>query len=84
MSLYRDRNRSSAGVKAIAERRVEEIDRKILELEALSDSLGCLVKRCHGAERPDCPILDDLAGEHIWHPRACCWQFPVRCDNIHL
>jgi MerR family copper efflux transcriptional regulator len=62
MSLYRDRNRSSADVKAIAQRRVDEIERKIRELKALRDTLGCLVERCHGDERPDCPILDDLAG----------------------
>jgi MerR family transcriptional regulator, copper efflux regulator len=61
MSLYRDRNRSSADVKAIAQRRVEQIEAKILELKALRDTLGHLVERCHGDERPDCPILDDLA-----------------------
>ena len=62
LSLYRDRKRSSADVKAIAERRVTEIEAKILELKALRDTLGHLVERCHGDERPDCPILDDLAG----------------------
>lgn len=62
LSLYRDRNRSSGDVKAIAQRRIDEIDRKIVELRALRDTLGCLVERCHGDERPDCPILDDLAG----------------------
>ncbi len=60
MSLYRDRNRSSGDVKAIAQRRVVEIEAKILELKALRDTLGHLVERCHGDERPDCPILDDL------------------------
>jgi MerR family transcriptional regulator, copper efflux regulator len=61
MSLYRDRNRSSADVKAIAQHRVAEIEAKIVELKALRDTLGHLVERCHGDERPDCPILDDLA-----------------------
>jgi len=61
LSLYLDRGRSSADVKAVAQRRVDEIDRKILELQALRTTLGSLVKRCHGDERPDCPILDDLA-----------------------
>jgi len=61
LSLYRDRNRSSADVKAIARHRIEEIEAKILELKALRDTLGHLVERCHGDERPDCPILDDLA-----------------------
>lgn len=61
LSLYLDRGRSSANVKAMAKHRVDEIDRKILELQALRDTLGCLVEKCHGDDRPDCPILDDLA-----------------------
>lgn len=62
LSLYRDRKRSSADVKAIAERRVAEIDRKVRDLLSLRSTLGHLVERCHGDDRPDCPILDDLAG----------------------
>lgn len=61
LSLYQDRNRTSADVKAIAQRRIAEIEGKIRELEALRDTLGHLVERCHGDERPDCPILDDLS-----------------------
>ena len=61
LSLYLDRNRSSADVKAMAERRVDEIDGKIRELQALRGTLAQLVDRCHGDDRPDCPILDDLA-----------------------
>jgi Cu(I)-responsive transcriptional regulator len=61
LSLYQDRNRSSADVKAIAERRITDIDRKIRELLALRGTLGQLVEHCHGDDRPDCPILDDLA-----------------------
>lgn len=61
LSLYRDRRRSSADVKTIAERRVAEIDQKVRELLALRGALGRLVEQCHGDDRPDCPILDDLA-----------------------
>jgi Cu(I)-responsive transcriptional regulator len=61
LSLYRERDRSSADVKAIAERRIAEIDRKVAELLSLRSALGTLVERCHGDARPDCPILDDLA-----------------------
>jgi Cu(I)-responsive transcriptional regulator len=61
LSLYRERDRSSADVKAIAERRIAEIDRKVAELLSLRGALGTLVERCHGDARPDCPILDDLA-----------------------
>jgi MerR family copper efflux transcriptional regulator len=61
LSLYLDRDRSSADVKAMAQQRVGEIDNKIAELQALRDTLGCLIEQCHGDDRPDCPILDDLA-----------------------
>ena len=62
LSLYEDRSRASADVKTLAEAHLHRIDRKIAELEGLRGTLGSLVARCHGDERPDCPILDDLAG----------------------
>ena len=61
LSLYEDRARASADVKALAEAHLRRIDRKIAELEGLRGTLATLVARCHGDERPDCPILDDLA-----------------------
>ena len=64
LSLYRDRNRASADVKRIAKERVAEIEAKIVELESMRRTLDHLIERCHGDERPDCPILDDLAGEN--------------------
>ncbi len=65
LSLYQDRERASADVKALAQHRVEEIDRKIAELHTMRDALTHLMERCHGDDRPDCPILDDLAGEAV-------------------
>ncbi len=62
LSLYEDRGRASSDVKALAEAHLRRIDHKIAELEGLRGTLGHLVARCHGDERPDCPILDDLAG----------------------
>ncbi|TPE45644.1 Cu(I)-responsive transcriptional regulator [Amaricoccus solimangrovi] len=62
LSLYEDRGRASADVKTLAEERLAEIDRKIAELQGLKATLGELVHRCHGDDRPDCPILEDLAG----------------------
>lgn len=61
MSLYDDKNRASADVKRIAETRIADIDRKIAELQTLRTTLGNLVASCHGDDRADCPILDDLA-----------------------
>ena len=62
LSLYEDKNRASADVKALAERRVQEIDRRIAELKSLRLTLSRLISHCHGDDRPDCPILEDLAG----------------------
>ena len=63
LTLWRDRQRSSAQVKALAESHVAQIDHKIAELQAMRDTLVHLVERCHGDDRPDCPILEDLAGD---------------------
>ncbi|MBZ8134660.1 Cu(I)-responsive transcriptional regulator [Afifella sp. IM 167] len=62
LSLYGDRCRASADVKAIARGHIEEIDRKIGELEQMRATLSALVDACHGDARPDCPILEGLAG----------------------
>ena len=62
LSLYGDTARESAEVKAIAEAKLSEIDRKIAELRDLRSVLGHLVEACHGDHRPDCPILDGLSG----------------------
>jgi MerR family copper efflux transcriptional regulator len=60
LALYRDRNRSSHDVKRLALERVAALDRKIAELRQLRDVVAALAERCHGDDRPDCPILDDL------------------------
>ncbi len=62
LSLYSDRSRASADVKAIAVEKLQEIDRKIEELHSLRETLGHLVATCHGDNRPECPIIDGLAG----------------------
>ena len=63
LSLYRDESRASAEVKKLALERIEEIDGKIAELKGLRATLSRLAEACHGDDKPDCPILDDLAGE---------------------
>lgn len=62
LSLYEDKHRASADVKAIALQKVTEIDRKITELQSLRKTLSTLAEHCHGDSKPDCPIIDDLAG----------------------
>lgn len=63
LSLWSDQARSSADVKQIAERHLDRIVEKIAELQAMQATLKHLVGRCHGDSRPDCPILDNLAGQ---------------------
>lgn len=61
LSLYENRERSSSDVKALAERHLARINQKIVEMQALSATLRDLVERCHGDDRPQCPIMNDLA-----------------------
>ena len=63
MALYRDRSRASADVRQIAAAHVEAIEEKLRELQAMRATLQKLVHACHGDERPDCPILEEMAGE---------------------
>lgn len=62
MALYRDKARSSHDVKEIAKSHVTAIDAKIAELQAMRATLNTLITACHGNDRPDCPIIEDLAG----------------------
>lgn len=62
LSLYEDKARASADVKALAEQHLAEIDKRLGELEHLRDTLKHLVHACRGDDRPDCPILADLSG----------------------
>jgi Cu(I)-responsive transcriptional regulator len=62
LTLWQDRRRASAEVRSLAQEHVAEIDRKIEELKAMRRTLTHLIERCHGDHRPDCPILEDLAG----------------------
>ena len=63
LSLYNDKNRSSSEVKSLALHKVATIEKKIAELSAMKKMLTRLAKHCHGDNRPDCPILDEIAGE---------------------
>jgi len=62
VSLWHNRSRASASVKRIAQRHVDELSQRIEAMQAMQRTLAALLDHCHGDERPDCPILDDLAG----------------------
>ena len=62
LSLWHVRQRPSRQVKALAQAHMQQLQRKIDELQSMRQTLEKLVQCCQGDERPDCPILQDLAG----------------------
>ena len=62
LALWEDRDRASGDVRQIAAAHLAEIEAKIAGLSELRDTLAHLVTCCAGDERPDCPILESLAG----------------------
>lgn len=62
LDLWRNRQRPSAEVKALASSHLRELDVRIAELQQMRATLATLAEACHGDERPQCPILERLAG----------------------
>ena len=67
LGLWQDRSRASAEVRDIASGHIAALETKIAELQGMVKTLTHLVHCCAGDNRPDCPILDDLAGETVSH-----------------
>ncbi len=67
VDLWHNRKRTSASVKRIAQKHVDDLSQRIEAMQAMQRTLASLLEHCHGDERPDCPILDDLAGN-------CCYS----------
>lgn len=61
LGLWQDQERTSASVKQIAQAHIDSLSERIAAMQAMQRSLQTLVQCCHGDDRPDCPILDDLA-----------------------
>jgi MerR family transcriptional regulator, copper efflux regulator len=61
LNLWRDQRRASGEVKRLALKHIAELDSKIEELQSMRTVLADLAQHCHGDERPECPILDDLS-----------------------
>ena len=61
LKLWRDRRRPSREVKRLAVAHIDDLERRIREMRAVIRTLRELADHCHGDERSDCPILDDLA-----------------------
>lgn len=61
LELYRDKDRASAEVRAMASIHIKAIHQKIEVLKEMENTLADLIHRCAGDSRPDCPILSELA-----------------------
>lgn len=58
--LWQNRNRSSSEVKKLALNHIAELEEKAHTLQKMADTLKQLAIRCHGDDRPQCPILDAI------------------------
>ena len=63
VSLWHDKARASSQVKLIASQHLADLEKRIQAMQDMRRTLQNLVHCCHGDARPDCPILDELAGE---------------------
>lgn len=64
LKLWQNQRRSSANVKKIAQHHLAQLDAKMAEMAAMRKTLQHLVHCCSGDDRPDCPILEELAHGH--------------------
>lgn len=62
LALWQDEGRESSDVRRIALSHVEALEEKARSMQAVAASLRHLAEHCAGDGKPDCPILDDLAG----------------------
>ncbi|MQW60086.1 Cu(I)-responsive transcriptional regulator [Sinorhizobium meliloti] len=61
LALWRDRSRVSSDVKAVALEHVAELERKIAAIQEMAKTLKHLASHCHGDDRPECPIIEEIA-----------------------
>lgn len=61
VGLWKNKSRTSSDVKRLTQKHIQELETKIEELQLMVKSLKTLSHHCHGDNRPDCPILDDLS-----------------------
>jgi len=61
LGLWNDQARASAEVKTLARAHADALGQKIREIQAMQRVLENLARHCQGNDRPECPILDDLA-----------------------
>lgn len=62
VGLWQNRRRASASVRRIAQKHAQELAQRIEAMQGMQRTLQHLIHCCQGDDRPDCPILEDLAG----------------------
>ncbi len=67
LGLWNNRRRASGDVKTLAQKHIADLDARIAEMQGMRNALHQLAACCHGDDRPDCPILDDLAESGAHH-----------------
>jgi Cu(I)-responsive transcriptional regulator len=77
LALWRDRARASANVKQLALRHVQELEHRVAQMLEMAATLRNLAEHCHGDQRPDCPIIDELAEPEIAATRVARRQRPT-------
>jgi MerR family copper efflux transcriptional regulator len=61
LTLWQDKDRASADVKKLALKHIDEVEKRIEEMQSIRETLIHLTRKCHGNDRPDCPIIRGLA-----------------------
>jgi len=61
VGLWKDKGRKSQDVNRLARQYIGELDQDIAKLQSIRDQLQVLADCCHGDDRPDCPILEELS-----------------------
>lgn len=62
VGLWQNRRRTSSSVRRIAQKHAQELAQRIEAMQGMQRTLQHLIHCCQGDDRPDCPILEDLAG----------------------
>jgi Cu(I)-responsive transcriptional regulator len=62
LALWQDQDRHSQDVKELAKAQLQSLEQRIQELQRMANTLRTLMRCCAGDERPDCPILEEMAG----------------------
>ncbi|WP_354004377.1 Cu(I)-responsive transcriptional regulator [Ramlibacter pallidus] len=62
VGLWQNRRRASASVRKVAQKHSDDLAQRIQAMQEMQRTLQHLIHCCHGDDRPECPILEALAG----------------------